>query len=118
MNGNRRDPTLSLVAFDPDAKKLTDIEKLAAIHERLAKALVSRTRRCRLHAAELVADMELVGHRLERHGHNADIGSVRVAAYHIAQTELEVLKRVMAMVDSILLGSKHDVDPEEEPHDG
>lgn len=114
MQKRRNDPTLTLVAFDPAAVKMSDADKLTAIHARLTQALTNRSRRCKLHAAELVADMEVVGQRLSRDGFNADIGSVKVAAYHIAQTELEVLRRVMTMVESVLLQKPVEVDPPEE----
>jgi hypothetical protein len=85
---------------------MSDADKLQAIHERLDRAIMNRVRRCTSYAKELATDMEAVEDRLKKQGKRATISSVRVAKYHIAQTELEVLKRVMDMVESVLVDGR------------
>jgi len=93
-----------------------DSEKLQMIRQRMREALIRRVGKCKEEAEGLQNDMAIATERLVEGGYNADISSVRVAAYHINQTELLVLRKVWKMINSIVLDEDHciGVDDEEE----
>lgn len=110
----RSDNTVTLKLADEKEVLLTPERKLGLIKERLRNALVKRVRLCREEAEGLQHDMGVAAERLDQDTIMADIGSVRVAGYHISQTELLVLRRVWLMVNSIIGGSDREVDGEED----
>lgn len=110
----RDDHTQTLRLFDSSDVKLDAEQKLHLIKARLRAALLKRTARCKDEAEGLRYDMTVCAERLDEVGFEADISSVKVAGYHIAQTELLVLRRVWKMVNSIIGGRDYVVDEESE----
>lgn len=109
-----KDPTVTLRLFDDSETGLNAEQKLQLIRERLRDALQKRAARCREEAEALRYDMTVCGDRLDEVGFEADISSVKVAGYHIAQTELLVLRKVWRMINSIVVDVDCAVDGEEE----
>lgn len=108
------DHTVTLKLADAAEVQLDSDKKLKLIKERLRSALVKRVRLCREEAEGLQNDMAIAAERLDQDTIMAEIDSVRVAGYHINQTELLVLRRVWVMVNSIIGGNDCKVDGEED----
>lgn len=104
------EPTRTLRVFGPKEVALDADSKLQLIRARLRTALVRRTDRVKTEASGLQHDMVVCAERIDEDGFEADISSVRVAGYHIAQTELIVLRKVWSMVNSIIGGVDISVD--------
>jgi hypothetical protein len=97
-----------------EVKTLSSNDKLQLIELRMLKALKNRVQRCRTEANVLACDMEVVNERLGQNGHAAKIGSVRVAGFHIAQTELTVLTKAYNMITGIIRGTDVEMEEAEE----
>lgn len=106
----RTDQTISLRLFQPEEVQLDPDTKLGLIRTRLGAAMRTRAQRCHSEATALSHDMMVVAERIDDGGAMADIDSVRVAGYHINQTELLVLRKVWLMVSSIMNGKDCEVD--------
>lgn len=118
MSVRRDDITLTFDIPNPEEiRRLTPEKKLALIQERMLRALTVRVQRCKAQAAGLQIDMEVVNERLMADGHLANIESVKVAGYHISQTELRVLVKAYNMVRGIIGGEDIVVDDPDEESD-
>lgn len=118
MRDRSLDQTTTLrIADSKEVDGLDYEQKLQMIRTRLRAALLKRVSKCREEADGLQHDMSVAAERLDGGGFMADISSVRVAGYHINQTELLVLRKVWLMINSIIGGQDCNVDPEGEEDD-
>jgi hypothetical protein len=111
----RGDDTVTLRIVKPkDVEDLTSDQKLELIRSRLRGALMKRVVKCKEEADGLQHDMTMAAERLDEKNFMAEISAIKVASYHINQTELLVLRRVWLMVNSIVGGQDCDVDDGED----